>query len=148
MDEVTCRIVRPKTLSYQSIIEKGIHKEKITTIFKPNTFVDVEFYVWNDKKSLNDNDKYFGRHKQKAKVCLTKVSSDDQDNEANGSSLPKYHISIFKTILEDANEKSSPTSQINFLNFLINQDYMVNPTFVEITPDMGCPYHITLKVGE
>lgn len=143
MDELTCRIVRPKTLSYQNIIEKSIHKEKITKVFEPNTFVKARFYRWKSNDIYENNS--LEKDAEESLVCLTEVSPNSQDKDENdSSSLPKYHITIAQT----GSSKDTLTSNTKFLSFLIDQDYMVNPSYVEITESMGCPYHITLIVDK
>lgn len=151
MDEVTCRIARPLTLSYQSTIERAIHKVRISTIFKPNEFQNAIFYVWHDDLSLDENNTKYSKEGEQSVVCLTQTSPNDQENQSNDSSNSKFHITIFKnsSIDQDSdsnNNNKSPTKECNFLSFLIDQDYMVNPSCVEITKQMGCPYHITLGV--
>lgn len=127
------------------MIEKSTKKINITKIFEPNTFKQAEFYVWDEKLKLYQNDEKFKTEKQEATVCLTRVSPDDKNKEDNeSSSLPKFHITIVQN--QPKGNEDNLTNKNKFLAFLIDQDYMVNPSIVEITTSMGSPYHIILKV--
>ena len=163
MDEKTIRSRRPATLtSLQTVLETN-KKFSLSELFPLNTFVNATFVpiddvnadVINDvgeelEKSssanknlellVNSKSKDIIRKKEKrATVCLTRaIPEKDYLSRKNYDKFaPCFQLIVFG----QENNKL-------YANIIINNDYMVDRNYIEITKNMGSPFNFVLKLSK